>query len=64
MDTYEDYRAMPMSLTFEEMSSLHRAIASETDGGSDAAGYYRDLLTAAVGYAQMRSRWPLWSREE
>jgi len=64
MTTYEDYKTMPMSLTLEEMVSLHHAIAGEIDGDSDALGYYRDLLTAAVKYADSRAHWSLWSREE
>lgn len=62
--TYEEYLTMPMSLTFEEMAALHRQIAAETDGDTEALDLYKDLLAAAVKYAESRARWPLWDREK
>lgn len=64
LSTYEEYLSMPMSLTFEEMAALHRQIAAETDGDTEALDLYKDLLAAAVKYAGSRARWPLWDREK
>lgn len=62
--TYEEYLAMPGSLTFEEMASLHRQILEEAGRDADALVLYGELYAAAVKYAQSRAHWPLWDREE
>ena len=48
--TYEDYLAMPGSLTFEEMASLHRQILEEAGRDVDAFALYGELYAAAVKY--------------
>lgn len=60
--TYEEYLAMPGSLTFEEMASLHRQILEEAGRDADALALYGELYAAAVKYAQSRAHWPLWDR--
>ena len=61
---YEDYLEEPLSLPFEEMAALHREIAQEAAGDSDALELYGELLSAAVKYAEIRAHWNLWGREE
>ncbi len=62
--TYEDYSALPMSLSFGEMVDLHRQIAEEAGRDAQALALYKDLLAAAVNYSGSRSSWPLLDREE
>lgn len=64
LSTYEGYRSLPLSLTFEEMAGLHRQMAEEACRDGEALGLYRDLLTAAADYSKSRAGWPLWDREE
>ncbi len=61
--TYEDYQNMPGSLTFGEMTALHREIMDEAGLDADSADLYKDVFTAAVKYSQSRAGWPLWDRE-
>ena len=51
LSTYEDYEPEPMSLTLEEMASLHREMADETRGDAEALELYKELYTAAVKYS-------------
>ncbi|MCM1416923.1 MAG: hypothetical protein NC430_13495 [bacterium] len=62
--TYEDYRSQPMCLTLDEMTALHREMAEEAGGDSDAMELYGELLAAAVKYFDSRAHWPLWSQQE
>lgn len=62
--TFEDYRPMPMSLTMEELASLHSKMAQEIGSDRDGLELYSDLVAAAVKYLEYRSNWPLWGREE
>lgn len=62
--TYEDYLALPMSLSFGEMADLHRQIVEEAGQDADALALYNGLLAAAVKYSGSRANWPLWDREE
>ncbi len=64
MTAYEDYLALPMSLTFGEMAGLHRELAEEAGRDADALALYNDLLAAAVKYSVSRANWPLWDREK
>lgn len=64
LSTYEDYEPEPMSLTLEEMASLHREMADETRGDAEALELYKELYTAAVKYSESRSNWPLWDKEK
>lgn len=61
---FEEYRNMPMSLSMEEMASLHREMAEEIGSDRDALDLYADLTAACVKYLEYRSNWVLWSREE
>lgn len=64
LSTYEDYKTMPGSLTIEEMAALHKNIVDEAELDADSADLFRNLITAAVKYAQSRAGWPLWDREK
>lgn len=64
LSTYEDYEPEPMSLTLDEMAALHREMAGEIKGDTEALELYKDLYTAAVKYSESRSNWPLWDKEE
>lgn len=61
---YEDYMAMPLSLSLEKMAELHRQMADEMGEDNDALELYGELITAAARYMSFRSNWLLWSREE
>ena len=64
--TYETYKTEPMSLTMEEMASLHSELAGEVGsvGDDTVTDLYNDLLFAAVRYLESRAHWPLWKKEE
>ncbi len=64
--TYETYKTEPMSLTMEEMASLHSEMAGEVGniGDDTVTDLYSDLLFAAVRYLESRAHWPLWTKEE
>jgi hypothetical protein len=64
--TYETYKTEPMSLTMEEMASLHSELAGEVGniGDDTVTDLYNDLLFAAVRYLESRAHWPLWTKEE
>lgn len=53
--TYEDYLALPMSLSFGEMADLHRQIVEEAGQDADALALYNGLLAAAVKYSGSRA---------
>ena len=64
--TYETYKTEPISLTMEEMASLHSELAGEVGniGDDTVTDLYNDLLFAAVRYLESRAHWPLWTKEE
>lgn len=64
LSTYEEHQSQPMSLTFEEMASLHREMATEVGKNPDALSLYEDLLALAIKYADVRAHWTLWDREK
>lgn len=64
LSTYEEYLTMPVSLTFEEMASLHRQILDEAGRDADALELYGELYAAAVKYSESRAHWPLWDRDK
>lgn len=64
LSTYEDYEPEPMSLTLEEMASLHQEMAGEISGDAEALELYRELYIAAVKYSGSRANWTLWDREK
>lgn len=55
LSTYEDYEPEPMSLTLDEMAALHREMAGDVKGDTEALELYKDLYTAAVKYSESRS---------
>lgn len=61
---YADYLSMPLSLSLEEMSTLHKEITSELGDDDDALELYEELVTAATRYIYFRSNWHLWSKDE
>lgn len=64
LSTYENYEPEPMSLTLEEMASLHREMAEETGGDAEAIELYMELYAAAAKYSESRSNWLLWDKEK
>lgn len=64
ISTYDDYLPMPMSLSLEEMASLHRELVNEIGNDGDSLELFEDLITTATRYMIFRSNWLLWSKEE
>lgn len=64
ISTYEDYLPLPMSLSLEEMASLHRDMVNEIGNDNDSLELYEELITTATRYMVFRSNWLLWSKEE
>ena len=64
ISVYENYSAMPQSLSPEEMALLHQAMAEEIGDDSDALELYQELIVTATRYISFRSNWLLWTREE
>lgn len=64
ISTYDDYLPMPMSLSLEEMASLHRELVNEIGNDSDSLELFEELITTATRYMVFRSNWLLWSKEE
>lgn len=64
ISTYEDYLPLPMSLSLEEMASLHRDMVNEIGNDTDSLELYEELITTATRYMVFRSNWLLWSKEE
>ena len=62
--TYDDYLPMPMSLSLEEMASLHNDIVKEIGNDSDSLELFEELIATATRYMVFRSNWLLWSKEE
>lgn len=61
---YEEYLLLPMSLSMEEMTALHREMADEIGTDADALELYGEVAEAATKYMRYRSAWLLWDREE
>lgn len=64
ISTYEDYLPLPMSLSLEEMASLHRDMINEIGNDTDSLELYEELITTATRYMVFRSNWLLWNKEE
>ena len=64
ISTYDDYLPMSMSLSLEEMASLHNDIVKEIGNDSDSLELFEELITTATRYMTFRSNWLLWSKEE
>lgn len=64
ISTYEDYLSLPMSLSVDEMASLHKDMALEIGNDPDSLELFEELIAAATRYMVFRSNWLLWSREE
>lgn len=64
ISTYEDYLPLPMSLSLEEMASLHKDMVNEIGNDNDSLELYEELITTATRYMVFRSNWLLWSKEE
>ncbi len=62
--TYDDYLPLPMSLSIEEMASLHKDMVNEIGSDTASLELYEELIAAAAKYMVFRSNWLLWSREE
>ena len=64
ISTYDDYLPMPMSLSLEEMTALHRDMVNEIGNDSDSLELFEELIATATRYMVFRSNWLLWSKEE
>lgn len=64
ISTYDDYLPMSMSLSLEEMASLHNDIVKEIGNDSDSLELFEELITTATRYMVFRSNWLLWNKEE
>ena len=64
MNTYQEYSKMPLSLTLEEMTTLHEQIIDEVGNDELATELFEELLSQALKYSEYRSHWLFWSREE
>ena len=64
VSTYEDYLSLPMSLSMEEMVSLHSDMVNEIGNDSDSLELYEELIVTATRYMDFRSNWLLWSKQE
>ena len=64
ISTYDDYLPMSMSLSLEEMASLHNDMVKEIGNDSDSLELFEELITTATRYMVFRSNWLLWSKEE
>ena len=64
ISTYDDYLPMSMSLSLEEMASLHNDIVKEIGNDSDSLELFEELITTATRYMVFRSNWLLWSKEK
>lgn len=64
MNTYREYLEMPLALTLEQMTELHRQMVDEIGSDEDALELYDELIAQATKYASFRANWCLWSREE
>ena len=62
--TYETYKTEPMSLTMEEMASLHSELAGEVGsvGDDTVTDLYNDLLFADLWYLYSRAHCRLWKK--
>lgn len=59
-----DYIPTPMSLSLEEMASLHRDMASEIGNDPDSLELFEGLVATATRCMFFRSNWLLWNRKE
>ena len=50
ISTYDDYLPMSMSLSLEEMASLHNDIVKEIGNDSDSLELFEELITTATRY--------------
>lgn len=64
ISTYDDYLPMSMSLSLEEMASLHNDMVKEIGNDSDSLELFEELITTATRYMVFRSNWLLWSKEK
>ena len=64
MNHYQEYLEMPLSLTMEEMNTLHAEMLRAIGSDEDAIELYEELMDQATKYADYRAKWCLWSRDE
>lgn len=62
--TYQEYRKLLKTLSFERMQVIHEQIISEMGTDPDALELYEDLIKVATRYVSIRANWFLMSREE
>ena len=62
--TYENYLKERNSLTFDEMQKIHADMTAEIGTDGDAQELYDELISMAVKYAGIRSKWPSMPKQE
>lgn len=62
--TYSDYQKEKYSLTYAEMEQIYTDMISEIGTDEDALDLYDELVSMAVKYAGIRSKWPMLKRQE
>ena len=64
LGSLQGYEKMELSIPLERMVELHTQMLTEIGTDEDALELYEELVKQANRYAQFRSNWILWSREE
>lgn len=64
MNLYKEYLEMPLALDFSHMVALHEEMIQEVGDDEDAKELYEELVEQATKYAEFRSNWYIWKREE
>ena len=64
MNTYTEYLEMPLALTVDQMTELHKKMIDEIGSDEDALELFDELIAQATKYANFRANWFLWSKEE
>ena len=62
--TYDGYLKEKNSMTFDEMQQIHNDMISEIGTDEDAIELYDELVSMAVKYAGIRSKWLRMKRQE
>lgn len=64
LGSLQGYEKMELSIPLKKMVELHTQMLEEIGTDEDALELYEELVKQATRYAQFRSNWILWSREE
>lgn len=64
MHTYDNYLSAPDSLTFDDMSKIHKAMLDDGAGDEVFAELYNEMFKAALMYTELRVKWSYISNDE